>query len=694
MALTTTSSTCGNAFIGPLEGLSGLFFRSTSSALPSTVSAGDHTLRTPQGLPLELFLLVMRHVRADDADMDDEAGEGERDLVLASQVCVGWRRAIVGCPQLWDELLCVKAASFNGVDRVRAVAGRSKGSLRRLTLNFQPTSDDMPLSTIPVVVMLKQIFREISTLDGARKLEELELDLRPFRYADDMEAPYQCIVLAAQFAEFSAVNLRTLRCLSRLDRFPSGSPFFFALPTLKILELTSAPYEPPGDARLPDFFSTLSTIQSAQVSSCALEELTLAGTSLMDGNYAEFPALRVLKLSGVKCSNLYGLLSKCAGTLETLVLRGVASDPANRFLPPAPQGDKDLPPTLDLPRLSTCSLAGISTPLLWLAPTQTTPHFTTTCPVLKTLTLSQALHHDQAQADEDGEGLFPAVRSVSTEALSTLFRNSGWLARLDLSCTNVTVDMLVSSFPFSCASLNSLRLGETPAATDAFVDRLDTLVPQLKWLDVYSRPDYEQDVSVMALARLAKRLKGKSPVRRWCSEWSFTGVTREPYTADDPTLSSLRATLRALLVTLSPTQLEHLINSTLSPNSPPNALPYAAQKGELLSLGTPPPPPSTSPFGAVNGVGVNGNGAGGEKPAKKKKQQRGPAPENILAEARTALLAWQKRKEQEGAVEWFEGEEGVELLWGSEGCGDWACDCVKSYPGWEMWHECDASDRE
>lgn len=52
------------------------------------------------------------------------------------------------------------------------------------------------MSTLPVVC--KQILREVSRLDGARALVELELDLRSMRYCDDVEPLFACIVLAAQ----------------------------------------------------------------------------------------------------------------------------------------------------------------------------------------------------------------------------------------------------------------------------------------------------------------------------------------------------------------------------------------------------------------------------------------------------------------------------------------------------------------
>ncbi|GAA5900072.1 hypothetical protein JCM6882_002606 [Rhodosporidiobolus microsporus] len=721
---TTTSTTAvpSNPYLALREGHGGLFFRCVNSA---EGGEEEHRLGALGGVPVEVFLCVMSFVREagerlddeedDDggggSDSDDEEGGGEGGgrkvpyggepaLVRASQVCVGWRKAVLGCGKLWDELREVRGASFAAVERVRAVAGRSKGSLRHLSVTYK-TSGDIPLTALPVVVMLKQIFREVSTLDGARNLRELEINLKPFKFCEDAEVPFNLIVLAVQFAEFSAVNLQTLRVLSHVDRYPSGAPFFFALPSLHKLVLSSASYDPPPESRLPDFFQTASTIEAAQVSACQLQVLVLSGSSLMDGNYASFPRLRVIKLYEVKCSNLYGLLSKCAATLETLWLRRVTADPSNRFLPPAANGGvKDLPPVLELPRLNDVSLAGALTPMLWVAPTQNTSHFIVSSPVLKSASFAT---RPLFATTEDGEYEADGIHNLTVEGLSTLFRNSPWLAKLDLTGTNVTSELLVSSLPSSSASLTHLKLGETNAATDAFIDRLHVLVPQLQWIDVYGREGYSvQKVTVMALARLAKRLKGMSPVRRWLSpDWKVTLVTRKPH-HDNPKLSDLRQTLRALLVTLSPSQLDHLISSALVLNSPPNALPFASVKAELLALGTPPPPPNANGSGTNGavfgssmangaGLGLGGGGVGKKKP---KQPPVVPAPQNILDEARAALVVWQKRREEDWAVEWCAKEGGVELRWGQTDCWDLDCNgCEKGHPGWEQWMGGEDEDR-
>lgn len=125
------TSSITNGLHGPREGQTGLFF---CTAAAETSDDGSMTTRKQRmghgGLPVELFLNVMGHVRYEEEEDDDGDGgrkdAGELDVIRASQVCVGWRRAILGCGALWTELRTVKAASFVGVDRVRAIAERSK----------------------------------------------------------------------------------------------------------------------------------------------------------------------------------------------------------------------------------------------------------------------------------------------------------------------------------------------------------------------------------------------------------------------------------------------------------------------------------------------------------------------------------------------------------------------------------------
>ncbi|GAA6052951.1 hypothetical protein JCM3770_006752 [Rhodotorula araucariae] len=653
------------------EGYGALYFAS-AAPLPVHSTAGS------RGVPLETFLLVMRHVR----------NGSECDLVQASHVCSGWRHAILSCGELWNELADVNIGDLNALDRVRAVSARAQDHLRLLALEFDLGDEALMLSTVTVV--LKQILREVST-NGARGLRELEVDLTGLRYIDDLEPAYASI-----FAEFSAVNLRTLRILSTVDRYPAGAPFYFALPQLEKLILTSSPSEPYGDARLPDFFSTTASLESAQITSCALATLILSGVCLMDSTLPEFPNLRTVKLFRARVCNLHGLLVK-ATRLETLWLRTVQADPANRFLPsPADGGVKDVPPPLELPALRHLCIAGAS-PLLWVPPTQTTPHFVVVTPFLETVNLGEQRN---MHLDDDGEyGLFPATSQFSKEALATLFRNSPHLAKLNLTHHSATTDILSSALQCAPETLTTLLIGGTTFATDAFIDRVGPKVlPNLEWLDVFHSSGNEANmVSVQALARLAERYKKGKPLQRWLGLWSgvnLTIVTNEPVMGDEPPTSELRSTLRKLLIPLSPSQVAHLPSQLLL-NSPPGALSFPVIRQELLNL---PLPPAAPPYPVKpNGKSVAAGDPPAPDAAAKKRAAaaaaagpRAGAAQALVDDARRAMQRWHERREREWALEWCRREAGVELVWGV-GCTDEGCDCWKGHPGAAEWSK-DAED--
>lgn len=357
-----------------------------------------------------------------------------------------------------------------------------------------------------------------------------------------------------QFAEFSAVNLRELSILTSLDRFPAGAPFLFALPQLRKLVLTSQQYEPPGDARLPDFFSTTASIESAQITSSSLTSLVLSGAqpqpimhpllhlltrgqtpgvSLMDSTFPSFAQVEIIKLYRVRVSNLYGLLVKCSSTLKTLWLRGIHADSANRFLPPvADSGLKDGPPTLDMPALQHVQLAGSPTPILWLAPTQTGASFLVHAPFLEKVNFDRQRSH--SQLDDDNEGWFEAFgKELTTEVLSNLFRESPQLQKLNLNRCRFSTNIVTPALAFAPATLTMLCIGGTPAATDSFIDRLShTILPNLEWLDVFNASQAAdvgaaKKVSIQALARLASRYRAANHLPRWLGVWRLTLVTSE-----------------------------------------------------------------------------------------------------------------------------------------------------------------------
>ncbi|ORY88254.1 hypothetical protein BCR35DRAFT_324323 [Leucosporidium creatinivorum] len=567
------------------------------------------------------------------------------DLIPLTHVCVRWRRLILSQPVLWERLdgrNAVEVASFEAVERVRAVASRSRGHLKSLYLGFN-LSGDRALEVMPVVSILRQLLKEIAQRDGGRALRELEVDLKAYGDVDDIEPAYGAIVVAAQFLEFSAVNITKLSIETRLRRFPGGAPFFAAMPSLEELTLTCRTEEPFAESRLPDFFSTSATIQDTQITTSALRKLTLSGPSLMDATFPSFPHLKSLDLYDTQVCNLYGLLSKCSSTLEKLSLVQIRSNPAINFQPsPADGSQKDLPPTLHLPYLTELNLCGYQTPFLWTAPTLTTSNFLIEAFSLKKVSFGEQKHVDEEWAMEEGVGPYEGYHTLTVEGLSTFFRDSPSLVDLTLAGTNVTPEILFSTLPNANSSLSRLVLGYT--ATDAVVDRLHTLVPNLKYLDVQSRGGTR--VTLPALARLASRLRNSNSAQlsRWLAVWKLTLVTAER--SPDPTLLTLRSDLRTLLLSLSPTQVSHL-TSSLTLNDPPNALAFPVVKQEVINLAASPTPPSA--------------GGGGKKP-----MPRPAAPQGIVDTAKVALGKWQRKREEEWAVEWCEATGGVELKFWEE----------------------------
>lgn len=95
---------------------------------------------------------------------------------------------------------------------------------------------------------------------------------------------------------------------------------------------------------------------------------------------------------------------------------------------------------------------------------------------------------------------------------------------------------------------------------------------------------------------------------------------------------------------------------------------------------------------------MNGSSSAAAAAASKKKKKKEPprpaAPDTIVESAKSALKDWVSRREEELAIEWCKNEEGVELEWGIQGCGEPKCDCLKSgYPGWDDWKGDEDDDR-
>lgn len=377
----------------------------------------------------------------------------------------------------------------------------------------------------------------------------------------------------------------------------------------------------------------------------------------MDASFPAFPNLRNIKLSEVVCSNLYGLL-KASGNLERLWLHSVTSDPPTKFLPaPANSGPKDPPPPLSLPYLKEVQTCGNS-PILWAAPRNDSPDFMTETPLLESASWGPQLRYDvDAAMERDDDTSLPAADRLSGEMLSNLFRNSPSLVSLNLKLSNATVPMLSASLPYAPPTLKKLVLVGTAAASNSLIDTLHTLTPNLSYLDVQ-----DGSVTIPALARLASRRQSATTPResfnlRLFADEPFTLPPPPPSLSDGspppspptpdariPTLASITAELRTTLAALSPTQVVHL-TSALVLNDPPGALPFAVCKAEVIALA---------------------HRVGGEDP----KKPRLAATAEGVESARNAMVVWQRRREEEWAIEWCGAAEGVELVWDGEESDD------------------------
>ncbi|KAL7338744.1 hypothetical protein BJY59DRAFT_338783 [Rhodotorula toruloides] len=274
---------------------------------------------------------------------------------------------------------------------------------------------------------------------------------------------------------------------------------------------------------------------------------------------------------------------------------------------------------------------------------------------------------------------------MSTASLTTFFRNSPTLEHVNFTLCPLPADMLVSALAYAPSTLTTLCIGGTAAASDSVIDRLHSLTPHLKWLDVYAY-NKVATVSVQALARLAHRLKKSNVLSWWIGSKSLTIVANKPFNDEEPTLPDLRTSLRALLLTLSDAQLAH-IPPHLDLNPSPSAPSYEDVEAEILSLAAPPPQP---PYPAA---GPPAGASPAELAAQQKKltpPYKPPASQQIFDDTVVALQKWNKRREEELAIEWME-KAGVQLEWSTR-CGDLDCrDC--DHPGADLWEADEDEDK-
>lgn len=148
----------------------------------------------------------------------------------------------------------------------------------------------------------------------------------------------------------------------------------------------------------------------------------------------------------------------------------------------------------------------------------------------------------------------------------------------------------------------------------------------------------------------------------------------DPIGAHRPTLNALHVKLRGLLLALSPTQVSHLAAS-VQLNSPPNGLSYHTVKQEIISLSKP-SRSVRSDTQDCDEISTRIRGLEEEQTAatanrtcssllgRKSKSAPLPATQDVVMQAKTALIEWQQRREDEWAIEWCHEAAGVELKLG------------------------------
>lgn len=124
-------------------------------------------------LPVELFLLIASYCVSTLLSHTTTELGGERadlprrreqtdTLIPLTHVCTRWRLALLAHPSLWslglNEDHPVEVASFESVERVRAVAARAKGSLKALHVGFNICGERASAwDVMPVVATLRQV---------------------------------------------------------------------------------------------------------------------------------------------------------------------------------------------------------------------------------------------------------------------------------------------------------------------------------------------------------------------------------------------------------------------------------------------------------------------------------------------------------------------------------------------------------
>ncbi|KAM0786812.1 hypothetical protein ACM66B_002244 [Microbotryomycetes sp. NB124-2] len=617
-------------------------------------------------VPLEIFLCVAEHVAEPDLDYDFTT---DTCILEMTQVCSVWRKVLLSYPPLWSSLQLTIGEGCDAFEKAEAWATRSKTFLRSVTLSISapvpvPANDetsqvstdsddqDNDLHAAGGVgptkcrqrwqqtsFIVRQILRCLSLHGGASMLENMTLEMVAAECCDpSLEHQLDVVAACAQFVDLSAFHLTSFELSApELPRIPAAS-LIASMTSVEEITAHCMPRGVEGGMLLPAFFQQP---LPAGVDP-SLRKLKLTGLSLEAFRFPRFPSLESLTLTNVHVPNLFGLLTSCAPTLTELKLCKITVSPPSNFLPnKTSPAEKDLPGTLVLSALKRFECSASQAAMLWTTPRLTTSTFVVESPSLHTVSLDTTIYYDPGRA---------TTRCFfEIDSLSTFFRHSPGLTVLDVSSADLMSNTLLAGLEHvTSTTLTKVRLGSL--ANDDVVDKLHTLLPSLRYLDVVA-PGGHSHVTLPALTRMANRLLAAN---RSCvptaADWKLNLVAKRP--TPGHTLNELRIALRTKLLALTASQVGHLTMS-LRLNSPPNGLDFAVVKQEIVTMSTQ-PEPSMSTL----------------KPSSKKKKKQVAAPlpasQAIVNDAVSAMKKWQARREEEWSIEWVKQTHGVELHWSDE----------------------------
>lgn len=188
-------------------------------------------------------------------------------IIRMTHVCGEWRRTLCDAQQLWTRWEPIDLTDPKSIKRVKVLAGRAKGGLQELRLTVPYAVNEFGGDMSEVSTALRKTLAEISKT-GGRAISSVSMDLAELGHDDKA---YEMISRLVTFVEYTSSSIKTFTIFSALARYPSGRPFWTAMPGLQHLVLASLP---DGLASSIPFFET-----KDRPTTCMLRTLHLSGES-------------------------------------------------------------------------------------------------------------------------------------------------------------------------------------------------------------------------------------------------------------------------------------------------------------------------------------------------------------------------------------------------------------------------------